>query len=255
MNFDKFNNIAEIYDKYRPEYPEKYLDYLIRKCNLNFESKVADIGAGTGIFTKQLLNRNLYVYAIEPNNDMKSVLQEKLKNNEKFKLINGVAENTNLEDNSIDLVTASQAFHWFNTEEFRKECKRILKQNGKVCLLWNMLDMNSDISRDQEYVQYKYTERTFRYTNVDKVVIKDKRDEMVEEFFKYGSFELSIIENDLINTEEQFVGVNLTKSYSLRENDENYNNYVEEFKNIFKKYSKDGLVTIPNNTYCYLGNI
>lgn len=255
MKFDNFNNIAEIYDKYRPEYPEKYLDYLIKTCNLNFESKVADIGAGTGIFTKQLLNRNLYVYAIEPNNDMRSVLQEKLKNNEKFKVINGVAENTNLEDNCIDLVTVSQAFHWFNTEEFRKECKRILKPNGKVCLLWNMLDMNSDIARDQEYVQYKYTQRTFKYTDVDKVVIKDKRDEMVEEFFKYGSFELSIIENDLINTEEQFVGVNLTKSYSLRENDGNYNNYVEEFKNIFKKYSKDGLVTIPNNTYCYLGNI
>lgn len=255
MVYDKFKNIADIYDKYRPEYPKEYIEYLKKSCNLNSESKVADIGAGTGIFTKQLLDNDLFVLAVEPNEDMRNVLKEKLKDYKKFIEIDGTAENTNISNKSIDIVTASQAFHWFDIDGFRKECKRILKPNGKVCLLWNMLDMNSDITKEQEQIHYKYTKRTFKYKEVDKIVIKDKRDEMIEEFFKYGSYELKVVENNLINTESQFIGVNLSKSYSLRKDDQNFDKYVEEFRNIFKKYSKDGILVIPNNTYCYLGNI
>ena len=103
MNEDKFNNIAEIYEKYRPSYPEEYINYIIEKCNLNSESLVADIGAGTGILTRQLLNRNLKVVGVEPNNDMRNILK-KLELNKRFKAIEGKAENTNLEDNSIELI-------------------------------------------------------------------------------------------------------------------------------------------------------
>lgn len=255
MKFDNFNNIAEIYDKYRPKYPEKYIDYLMDVCSLGFDSKVADIGAGTGIFTEQLLNRNVYVYAVEPNDDMRKTLKEKLSENEKIKIVDGTAENTGIENNSINLITATQAFHWFNIEEFRKECKRILKPNGRVSLLWNTLDMKSDIVKKAEEIQHRYTGRGIKYIEVDKVIVKNKRDEMIEEFFKYGSYELKIVENNLINAEEQFIGFNLTKSYSLRENDKNYEAYVEEFRNVFRKYSTNGLITIPNNTYCYLGSI
>ena len=44
-------------------------------------------------------------------------------------------KNTGLGKNSIDLITVAQAFHWFNIEDFRKECMRILKPEGKICIV------------------------------------------------------------------------------------------------------------------------
>ena len=179
MNEDKFNNIAEIYEKYRPSYPEEYINYIIEKCNLNSESLVADIGAGTGILTRQLLNRNLKVVGVEPNNDMRNILK-KLELNKRFKAIEGKAENTNLEDNSIDLIVVAQAFHWFDSERFRNECKRILKTNGKVCIMWNKLDMNSEIVKEQKKIDDKYEKR---YTEVNNLLDDTKRELKIKEFF------------------------------------------------------------------------
>lgn len=251
MNEDKFNNIAEIYEKYRPSYPEEYINYIIEKCNLNSESLVADIGAGTGILTRQLLNRNLKVVGVEPNNDMRNILK-KLELNKRFKAIEGKAENTNLEDNSIDLIVVAQAFHWFDSERFRNECKRILKTNGKVCIMWNKLDMNSEIVKEQKKIDDKYEKR---YTEVNNLLDDTKRELKIKEFFENSYYERRIVENNLINDKEKFIGSNLSKSYSLRKGDEFYDDYIRDFENVFNKYSQDGIVIIPNNTYGYLGEI
>lgn len=107
MKDEKFNQVAEIYEKYRPSYPEEYIKYIINKCNLNENSTIADIGAGTGIFSKQLLDNNLKVIGVEPNDEMRKVLEEKLKNNKNFISINGTDKNTHIEKNSIDLITVT----------------------------------------------------------------------------------------------------------------------------------------------------
>jgi ubiquinone/menaquinone biosynthesis C-methylase UbiE len=54
-----------------------------------------------------------------------------------FKSINGSAEKTGLEANSIDLVAVAQAFHWFEISKAKEEFKRIIKKGGCVVLLWN----------------------------------------------------------------------------------------------------------------------
>lgn len=46
-----FTGLAEIYQKYRPNYPNELLDYLAEN-GMNSKISVVDIGAGTGIFTK-----------------------------------------------------------------------------------------------------------------------------------------------------------------------------------------------------------
>lgn len=54
MNENKFTGKAELYSKYRPSYPEKLIDWLYEMTNAE---AVADIGAGTGIFTSALLKK------------------------------------------------------------------------------------------------------------------------------------------------------------------------------------------------------
>ena len=252
MENNIFDDVATIYEKYRPSYPEEYINYLISKCNLNKNSVVADIGAGTGIFTKQLLDKNLKVIAVEPNNKMRKVLEEKLSGNKNFTSTNGTDKNTNLKENSIDLITVAQAFHWFDIQSFRKECKRILKPNGKICIIWNKLDTNDIIVKEEKNIDYTYTNQ---FKEINNILQDEKREQLIKEFFSNSTYKCKITENNQIYNKETFIGVNLSKSYSLRKEDKNYNKYIQAFKDLFDKYSKNGNLTIKNNTFAYLGSL
>ena len=121
MNENKFTGKAELYSKYRPSYPEKLIDWLYDMTNAE---AVADIGAGTGIFTSALLKKPWSVTAVEPNSDMLSILKKAL--GDKVKTVVASAESTTLNAKSINLITVAQAFHWFDKARFKEECRRIL---------------------------------------------------------------------------------------------------------------------------------
>lgn len=252
MKNNIFDNVATIYAKYRPSYPDKYINYLIDKCNLNQNTLIADIGAGTGILTKQFLDKNLKVIGVEPNCNMRKVLEKNLIKYKNFTSINGSDKNTNLNENSIDLITVAQAFHWFDIESFKKECKRILNANGKVCIIWNKLDTTDNIVKEEKNIDYSYTNQ---YKEINNVLEDGKREQLVKEFFGNNNYECKITENNQIYNKETFIGVNLSKSYSLRKDDKNYSNYIKAFENLFDKYNKDGTLVIKNNTYGYLGSL
>ena len=96
---------------------------------------IADIGSGTGIFSRQLLHNGYNVYAVEPNADMRKKAEEMLSEYQGFVSVDGMDSNTNLPDKSMDHVTAAQAFHWFDADAFKKECRRILKPDGKIIIV------------------------------------------------------------------------------------------------------------------------
>lgn len=120
-NTRRFEAKAALYLQFRPAYPEAYFDYLLSKTQLMPEDAVADIGSGTGIFSRQLLERGLSVYAVEPNSNMRSKAEQQLGANPRFFSVPGSAEHTFLADSSVALVTAAQAFHWFDQKKFGAE--------------------------------------------------------------------------------------------------------------------------------------
>ncbi|MCQ7044031.1 class I SAM-dependent methyltransferase, partial [Escherichia coli] len=44
---------------------------------------------------------------------------------------------TGLSDASADLVSAAQAFHWFDQDAVKPEWRRILRPGGLVAIYWN----------------------------------------------------------------------------------------------------------------------
>lgn len=124
----KFNGIAKEYTFGRPTYSEDLMDFLYTRCNFSSDSIIADIGSGTGKFAKQLLNKGSFVYCVEPNDDMRNIAISELAVYKKFCAVQGTAADTGLSEKSVDFVTCAQAFHWFDVLNFKKECKRILKE-------------------------------------------------------------------------------------------------------------------------------
>ncbi len=70
-NFSRFTDRVDNYVKYRPTYPKEVIDTL-RQQGINDGHLIADIGAGTGIFTKILLENGFKVVAVEPNDKMRA---------------------------------------------------------------------------------------------------------------------------------------------------------------------------------------
>lgn len=138
-NTEKFSGKAEVYEKFRPGYPNALYEYLCKNY-LPSGGAVADVGAGTGKFAAGLVKRGIKTFCVEPNADMARVLIDELGGFAAFEHISSPAENIALPEQSVDLVTAAQAFHWFDGKAFYASCKRILKPGGAVALIWNMRD-------------------------------------------------------------------------------------------------------------------
>jgi ubiquinone/menaquinone biosynthesis C-methylase UbiE len=241
MNEDKFSGKADNYDRYRPGYPDELIDWLCIKTNAQ---TVADIGAGTGKFTKALLRKSWNVTAVEPNRDMLVKLQ---RNIPQIKAIEAPAENTGLAEHSFDLVTAATAFHWFDEDKFREECKRILTARGRVALIFNekitddFVKQRDEISRI--YCGYKGHAGKRSPEEGDKFL----RNEYFSET-EYTEFEHSVSYD-----EDEFVGNTLSRSYALQPDDVGYEGYVWELRELFKKCNSFGSVTMKYKTTCYLG--
>jgi SAM-dependent methyltransferase len=140
---ERFSDRASDYVKARPSYPSEILGVLRAECGLSERSVVADLGSGTGIFTRLLLESGATVHAVEPNDEMRAAAERELGSIPRFASVRGRAEATTLSPASIDLATAAQAFHWFDLDATRRELHRVLRPGGHVALVWNDRDTKS----------------------------------------------------------------------------------------------------------------
>jgi len=132
-----FKEKAADYTASRPDYPAAFFETLKTICPPQEDTTVADIGSGTGILTEALLRSGYRVTAIEPNTEMRQMSDLRLGQLPGYRSLAGSAENTSLPSASVHLITAAQAFHWFDIARARTEFLRVLTPNGQVALIWN----------------------------------------------------------------------------------------------------------------------
>lgn len=123
------------YDAVRPNYPDAALAFMLPAAARD----AVDVGAGTGIFTAQLLALGLNVTAVEPSSDMLKVLRERLPEVQDKA---GTGEETGLEESSTDVVTYAQAWHWVDPKAASAEAARVLRPHGQLALVWNQFDVS-----------------------------------------------------------------------------------------------------------------
>lgn len=249
MNETTFNRKGDVYAKARPAYPKTLFSYLLEQGILRAGATAADIGSGTGIFTLQLARLVSKVYAIEPNADMRIKAETAFASCGNIVSVDASAEQTTLADRSVDVVTVAQAFHWFDRTAFRAECRRILKENGNVLLVWNDRDTDSPIIRDNFAVNKRFCPRFCGSSNgisFDRASFAD---------FFAETPEVIEFDNSLCYGRDAFVLRNLSSSYAPVQGDEHYDRYVQAINDVFDKHSKNGTVVYPYITRCYIGTV
>jgi ubiquinone/menaquinone biosynthesis C-methylase UbiE len=128
-----FGAAADAYERARPSYPDEAVDWLLPAGG----HTVLDLGAGTGKLTRALVARDLEVIAVEPLDEMRATLERSLPS---VRALKGTAESIPLPDQSVDVITVAQAWHWVDVERATAEAARVLKPNGTLSLIWNRRD-------------------------------------------------------------------------------------------------------------------
>lgn len=248
-NTQKFSSLANTYTAGRPAYADTLIESLYSRYGFSEQSVIADIGSGTGKFAKQLLDKGSLVYCVEPNDDMRSIAIEELGKYMNFRAIDGTASETKLDEKSVDFITAAQAFHWFDVAAFKKESKRILRDNGTVFLIWNKRDMPSKMNQDSYAIYSKYCPDFKGFGGG----IRDD-DIRIKQFFE-DTYEYVEFDNPIYYDKDKFISRSLSSSYSLRKEDKNYDEYLDALNALFEKYAKDQVLTMANKTVAYIGRV
>ena len=125
--YERFLGYADTYDEGRPKLPSKAIEILKTYTDKKIKT-IVDIGCGTGLSTEVCTLFADEVIGVEPSIDMLN--KARTKENTKMRFIQGYGNKTGLEDESVDIVICSQAFHWMEPESTLKEIYRILKKGG-----------------------------------------------------------------------------------------------------------------------------
>jgi ubiquinone/menaquinone biosynthesis C-methylase UbiE len=247
----RFSSRVEDYVKYRPHYPHQLIPLLKKKINIKKEWIIADIGSGTGISSELFVENGNIVYGIEPNDNMRMAAENHFLKYKNFISVKGSAENTTLDDRSVDLVITGQAFHWFDLNETKREVRRILKEKRRYAVIfWNeRKTTHTRFQREYEMFLKKYCQ------DYGKVTQKNITPHQFIEFF--GSQEYNVIRLDNLQ-EFDFEGLKgrlQSSSYSPDYNHKIYPEMINNLYNLFSKHSVENKVTFEYNTEIYYGKI
>ena len=238
----RFSNRVKNYVKYRPSYPNEMFDVFAGEMNWTTESIVADIGSGTGLSAKPFLERGNRVIGVEPNPEMRRAAEEFLGEFPGFESRDGTAERTNLQTDSIDLVIAAQAYHWFDAKKASEEFKRILKPSGFVALIWNerLLDANGFL------IAYESLLKEFAN---DYDAVRHDRFDLARLQNEFGAtFAQASFPNAQLLDFQGLRGRMHSSSYMPPENDPRAAELSAKLKTLFDKYAEKGRIGLLYQT-------
>lgn len=244
----RFSDRVENYVRYRPSYPQEIIPLLQKEAGLAPTSAIADIGSGTGISTEMFLRAGYSMKAVEPNREMRQAAERLLAAYPGFDSIEGSAQATTLPDQSLDLLVAAQAFHWFNNGETRAEFSRILKPDGHIVLIWNerKLDATPFLREyEQLLVDYGTDYAEVRHENIGATALGQ---------FFIGPYAAHEFANKQHFDFEGLKGRLLSSSYAPPERHPRHEPMLAELQRVFDRHQRDGKVVIEYTTQVYIGH-
>lgn len=239
-----FSTKAEKYARYRWSYAPEAVDAFCQAAGLGAQSSAADLGAGTGILTRQLAGRVGHVFGVEPNPEMLREAQKHLTGLPNCTLLAASAEMTGLPAGSVDAITVAEAAHWFDFIPARNEMLRILKPGGWLGLFHNR---STDRERDQAVQElrspaYGVSAPAFPQPGAP-----------WEDFYNGAPCQTLTFPFQLRQQYDGFLGALLSTSYMPDEDHPLFPVFEKAAREVFERFSQDGWMVVHGATELMLG--
>jgi SAM-dependent methyltransferase len=247
----RFTGRVEDYVRYRPAYPSELLDLLRRECGLTEDTVVADVGSGTGILARLFLDNGNRVIAVEPNDEMRRAGELLLSGHGRFESVTGTAEATTLPQNSVDLIAAGQAFHWFDAEAAKKEFARVLRPGGRTVLVWNDRRKHGALFQGA----YEKLLQTFASDYAEVEHGRKRSLENIRGFFAPTPVHKATFDNRQVLNYEGLLGRLRSSSYVPAQGQSGHSEMLDELERIFRERENGGRVVMEYGTRAYYGSL
>ena len=239
----RFSDRVENYAKFRPNYPDALIRFLLERLPL--PATIADIGSGTGILSAQLLGAGFQVFGVEPNAPMRQEAERSLGDQPAFRSVVGTAENTTLASSSVGAVTCAQSFHWFDRTKCRAEFERILRAPKLVLLVWNERISEGPMAEYDRILKESAPEYSTvgRHNNITEADIA--------EFFARDRFDLVSFPHSQRLDREAFIGRVLSCSYAPNIGQPGHDVFIDKLGAFFENHSQADWLEFPYQTRVY----
>jgi SAM-dependent methyltransferase len=245
MSFtERFADRATDYVAGRPSYPAAAIDALFEGLGDPSEIVAADLGAGTGISSRLMAARGARVIAIEPNDAMRAAAEP----DPNVEWRAGTAEHTGLIEAEADLVTAFQAFHWFDRVAALDEIVRILRPGGRAAVVYNERDENDPFT-----AAYGAIVRRFQTDETER-----RRADGVESFAAFDGWVAGSRHVEVRNAQSLDAGGVLSRARStsyLPKTGPVAGELHDAIRALVAQHAKDGRVTMALRTIVVIGDV
>jgi hypothetical protein len=246
MAKDLFSDQSKIYAQFRPTYPQELFDYILQFVD---ERKCAwDCATGNGQAANVLAD---YFEKVEASDISEAQINNAIrKKNINYHICR--AEQTPFTDNSFDLITVAQAYHWLNWKKFHDEATRVGKRNS-VIAIWCYSLLSTNDEKLNEIILHLYHDITGPYWDYER--------RFVDNGYSTADFDFAPLpprtfEINLQWSKEQLTGYFETWSSVLKYKKTNAINPVEFIKNdIDDAWSDDQLKNIRFPVFLRIGRI
>jgi SAM-dependent methyltransferase len=246
----RFSNRVADYERFRPGYPDGVVEALRRRIGLRPGEVVADLGAGTGIFSRLLLRHGVRVVAVEPNEAMRLAAERTHGAEAGFQSVAGRAEASGLAAASADAAVAAQAFHWFDPAATRREILRVLRAPPRVALIWNHRRGDDPFTRTYDALVAAAKPKD---DPAPVHLVTPESDARTRAWFGPEGCAHDVLETEQRLDEEGLLGRAFSASYVPARGAPGHEAFERALRDAFARHAVDGHVTLRYATHVYAG--
>jgi SAM-dependent methyltransferase len=187
------------------------------------------------------------VVAVEPNLEMRQTSDRLFSGIERYRSVDGCAESMPLDSASVDLITAAQAFHWFEIDQARAEFLRVLTSRGQVALIWNdrVADDPLHVALDELFGEYRGPQRAA-------TIAREERSRLPSFFGASQPKEYSWPHGHFLS-EEGLLSLVFSRSYTPAPESTKGHELADRVRQVFGRFQCDGKVDVRYQTVAFLG--
>lgn len=131
-----FGNDPASYDAARPGHPDRVYEVLAARCGLGFDTRLLEIGPGTGQATRRLVELGASLTLVEPNHPLADHIEATF--GDRVDVLRVPLEDAELRGSSFDLTTAASSFHWVDEGVGLSAIREALRPGGWIALWWTL---------------------------------------------------------------------------------------------------------------------